>query len=73
MTYLLFFLSIGLATALALVTKNLQHLNNKRGVDRQRLEEADRQLQEADRKYGGIISKKVAEATDDRKTLARER
>ncbi len=57
MTYLLFFLSIGLATALAIVIKNLQHLNNKRGVDRQRLEEADRRLQEADRKYGGIISK----------------
>ncbi len=44
MTYLLFFLSIGLATALTLVSKNLQQQNRDRKVDRQRLEESDREL-----------------------------
>jgi DNA repair exonuclease SbcCD ATPase subunit len=51
MTYLLFFLSIGLATALALVSKKLQQQNKDRKVDRQRLEESDR-------KYGELISRK---------------
>jgi Domain of unknown function (DUF4041)/T5orf172 domain len=57
MTYLLFFLSVGLATALALVSKKLQQLTQQaqsderdRKVDRQRLEESDR-------KYGGLISR----------------
>jgi DNA repair exonuclease SbcCD ATPase subunit len=50
MTYLLFFLSIGLATALALVSKKLQQQNRDRKVNRQRLEESDR-------KYGGLISR----------------
>ena len=50
MTYLLFFLSIGLATALALVSKKLQQQNRDRKVDRQRLEESDR-------KYGELISR----------------
>jgi Domain of unknown function (DUF4041)/T5orf172 domain len=46
MTYLLFFLSIGLATALALVSKKLQQQNRDRKVDRQRLEESDRKCRE---------------------------
>lgn len=50
MTYLLFFLSIGLATALAFVSKKLQQQNRDRKIDRQRLEESDR-------KYGGLISR----------------
>jgi hypothetical protein len=57
MTYLLFFLSVGLATALALVSKKLQQLTQQaqsderdRKVDRQRLEESER-------KYGGLISR----------------
>ena len=57
MTYLLFFLSIGLATALALVSKKLQQQNKDRKVDRQRLEESDNRLQEVNKKYGGLISK----------------
>jgi Domain of unknown function (DUF4041)/T5orf172 domain len=57
MTYLLFFLSVGLATALAFVSKKLQQLTQQaqsderdRKVDRQRLEESER-------KYGGLISR----------------
>jgi hypothetical protein len=57
MTYLLFFLSIGLATTLALIIKQLQQQKNDHAVDQQRLKEADRRLQEADRKYGGLISR----------------
>jgi multidrug efflux pump subunit AcrA (membrane-fusion protein) len=57
MTYLLLFLSIGLATALALTIKQLQHLKKERVVDRQKLQEADKRLQKADLKYGGMISR----------------
>ena len=57
MTYLLFLLSIGLATALALVIKQLQQRKNDYTVAQQRLKEVDRRLQEADRKYGGLISR----------------
>jgi predicted metal-dependent hydrolase len=57
MTYLLFILSIGLATALALVIKQLQERKRNQAVDRQKLNEADKRLQEADRKYGGLISR----------------
>jgi hypothetical protein len=46
MTYLLFFLSIGLATALALVSKKLQQQNRNRKVDRQRMEELNRRYAE---------------------------
>jgi cell division protein FtsL len=47
MLYLLFFLSIGLATALTLVIKRLQQRNKDYIVDKQKLQEVDRQLQEA--------------------------
>lgn len=57
MTYLLFFLSIGLATALALVIKQLQQRKNDNAVVQQRSKEADRKLQEANQKYGGLISR----------------
>ncbi|BAY46653.1 hypothetical protein SAMD00079811_42660 [Scytonema sp. HK-05] len=57
MTYLLFLLSIGLATALALVIKQLQQRKNDYTVAQQRLKEVDRRLQEADRKYSGLISR----------------
>jgi DNA repair exonuclease SbcCD ATPase subunit len=57
MTYLLFLLSIGLATALALVIKQLQERKKNHAVDQQKLKEADKRLQEADRKYGGLISR----------------
>ena len=57
MTYLLFFLSVGLATTLALISKKLQQQNKDRKVDRQRLKESDHRLQEANRKYGGLISR----------------
>jgi hypothetical protein len=57
MTYLLFILSIGLATALALVIKQSGERKRNQAVDRQKLNEADKRLQEADRKYGGLISR----------------
>ncbi|MBD2040923.1 DUF4041 domain-containing protein [Microcoleus sp. FACHB-672] len=57
MTYLLFFLSIGLATALAVVIKRLQKHQNEYLVVQQRLKEADTQIQETEKKYGGIISR----------------
>ncbi|WAL59110.1 DUF4041 domain-containing protein [Thermocoleostomius sinensis] len=57
MTYLLFLLSIGLATALALVIKQLQQRKNDYAIAQERLKEADKRLQEADRKYGGLISR----------------
>jgi DNA repair exonuclease SbcCD ATPase subunit len=60
MTYLLFLLSIGLATALALVIKQLQQRKNDYAITQQRLKEADNRLQEADRKYGGLISREDA-------------
>lgn len=57
MTYLLFVLSIGLATALALVIKQAQKRKNDYAISQQRLKEADKRLKEADRKYGGLISR----------------
>jgi Domain of unknown function (DUF4041)/T5orf172 domain len=59
MTYLLFFLSIGLTTTLILVVRQLQQLKKDREIDRQR-------LLEADRKYGGLISKEDAVRELDR-------
>lgn len=60
MTYLLFFLSIGLTTALALAIQKLQHRKNEHAISQQKLKEADRRLQEADQKYGGLISREDA-------------
>lgn len=57
MIYLLLFLYIGLATALALTIKQLQHRKKEHVINRQKLQEADKRLQEADLKYGGIISR----------------
>jgi hypothetical protein len=59
MTYLLFFLSIGLTTTLILVVRRLQQLKKDREIDRQR-------LLEADRKYGGLFSKEDAVRELDR-------
>ncbi|XHX80708.1 MAG: DUF4041 domain-containing protein [Stenomitos frigidus ULC029] len=56
MTYLLFFLSIGLATALVVVIKQLQQRQNEYALAQQRLKEADRKIQDIDRKYGGLLS-----------------
>jgi hypothetical protein len=52
-TYLLFFLCIGLVTALVVVIKQLKERQNENAVTQQRLKEADR-------KYGGLISKEEA-------------
>lgn len=57
MTYLLFLLSIGLTTALALVIKQLQQQKNDYAIAQERLKEADKRLKEADQKYGGLISR----------------
>lgn len=57
MTYFLFLLLIGLATALTLVIRQLQTRNKDRELYRQRLEEADKRVQESNHKYGEIISR----------------
>lgn len=81
MTYLLFLLLIGLATALALVIKQLQQRKNDHAIAQQRLKEADRRLEEADRKYGGLISRedaarkldtKITDLTDRLKQLDKQ-
>lgn len=59
MTYLLFFLSIGLATALILAHRQLEQHKKKYIAIRHQIEESDRRLQEADRKYGGLISQEA--------------
>ncbi|WP_036536594.1 DUF4041 domain-containing protein [Neosynechococcus sphagnicola] len=74
MTYLLFLLSIGLATALALVIKQLQQRKNDYAIAQQRLKEADKRLQEADRKYGGLISREdTARELDTKITVLTDR
>jgi hypothetical protein len=74
MTYLLFLLSIGLATALALVIKQLQQRKNDYAIAQERLKEADKRLQEADRKYGGLISREdTARELDTKITVLTDR
>jgi cell division protein ZapA (FtsZ GTPase activity inhibitor) len=60
MTYLLFFLSAASITALILVIKQLQRYQKENRLLRQRSEETNQQLQNADRKYGGLISREGA-------------
>lgn len=60
MSYLLFFLSIGLITALALVIKKSQKLKSDYAISQQKLKELNKKLQGANRKYGGLISKEDA-------------
>lgn len=57
MAYLLFFLSIGSITALILVIKQLQQRKGENRLLRQQIEESNKRLQDADRKYGGLISR----------------
>lgn len=57
MTYLLFLLSIGLATVLAVVFKQLQQRKNEYSIAQTRLKEADQRLKDVDLKYGGLISR----------------
>lgn len=74
MTYLLFFVSIGLATALTLVAKRLQQGKNDYAVAQQRLKEIDKRLQEVDRKYGGLISREdTARELDTQITVLTDR
>ena len=74
MTYLLFLLSIGLATALALVIKQLQQRKIDLAIAQQSLKEADRWLQKADQKYGGLISREdTARELDTQITVLTER
>ncbi|WP_126147884.1 DUF4041 domain-containing protein [Synechococcus elongatus] len=57
MNYLLLLPSIGLVVALACVIKTLQNQKSNYTTTQKKLEEAERHLQEADQKYGGLISK----------------
>ena len=71
---LLFLLSIGLATALALVIKQLQQRKIDLAIAQQSLKEADRRLQKADQKYGGLISREdTARELDTQITVLTER
>ena len=66
MTYLLFFLSVGLATALILTYQQLQKRKNESVIAQQRLKEADR-------KYGGLISREdMARELDSKITALRD-
>lgn len=66
MTYLLFFLSVGLATALVLTYQQLQKRKNESVIAQQRLKEADR-------KYGGLISREdMARELDSKITALRD-
>ncbi|HEY9826061.1 MAG TPA: DUF4041 domain-containing protein [Stenomitos sp.] len=67
MTYLLFFLSIGLATALALVIKQMQKQKNDYTIAQERLKEIDKQLKATNQKYGGLISREDTERELDTK------
>lgn len=60
MTYILFFLSLGLSTALVLVFRQFQQSKSENLIAQQRLKEANKSIREADRKYGGLISKEDA-------------
>jgi hypothetical protein len=74
MTYLLFLLSIGLATALALVIKQLQQRKNDYAIAQERLKEADKRLEEANQKYGGLISREdTARELDTKITVLTDR
>ena len=63
MTYLLFFLSLGLATTLVLAYQQLQQRKKEIAIAQQRLKEADR-------KYGGLISREDAARDLDSKISA---
>ncbi|MBE9196204.1 DUF4041 domain-containing protein [Synechocystis sp. LEGE 06083] len=67
MTYLFFFISIGLATLLALVIKQLQQQKKDYLIYQEKVKEADRQLQESERKYGGLISRENTARELDKK------
>ncbi|MCY6488992.1 DUF4041 domain-containing protein [Leptolyngbya sp. GGD] len=70
MTYLLFFLATGSITALVFVVKQLQQHKNENRILRQQAEETNRRLQDADRKYGGLISKEESIRTLDSQITA---
>lgn len=70
MMYLLFLLSIGLATALAIVFNQLQQGKKDYLIAQQRFKEADKRLKEADRKYGGLVSREDAARELDSKIAA---
>lgn len=57
MSFLLFFLSIGFATATGLLYTQLRKSNDENKIAQQRAQEASKKLQAADKKYGGLISK----------------
>lgn len=74
MTYLLFLLSIGLITALALTIKQLQQRKKDYAIADQRLREVNRRLEEADQKYGGLISREdTAKELDSQITVLQDR
>jgi hypothetical protein len=57
MSFLLFLLAIGFATAAAFFYQQLQKSKNESKIAGQRAQEADQKLKAVDKKYGGVISK----------------
>lgn len=57
MSFLLFLLSIGLATATGLLYQQLQKSKDENKIAQQRAQEASKKIQAADKKYGGLVSK----------------
>lgn len=70
MIYFLFILSIGLITILTLVIKRLQHQKLETSITRQKLEEANKKLKEADKK--NIDSEQIHNDLITRDTLIRQ-
>ena len=71
MTYLIFFLLLGLATVLIVDTKRLQKQNNNYAITRQRLQEAERRSQEAERQCKELSSRLQKQHNDY--AIARQR
>ena len=56
MSFLLFLIAIGLATATGLLYQQLQKSKEENKIAQQRTQETNNKLQAIDRKYGGLIS-----------------
>jgi Domain of unknown function (DUF4041)/T5orf172 domain len=70
MAYLLFFLCAGSITALILASKQLQQRKEENRLLQQQIEESNRRLQDANQKYGGLISREESIRTLDNQIAA---
>jgi gas vesicle protein len=70
MAFLLFFLCVGSITALILASKQLQQRKEENRLLQQQIEESNRRLQDANQKYGGLISREESIRTLDNQIAA---